>query len=270
MTLAHRVPAAAESEFSVSWTRQEQGGSAGFGEAWFIHGMLEDERTWLRLESQVDAAVSLRPHFPWSSRNGQTWGREASGSEWIGRFVAAQPARPDIVVCHSYGCNAVLDHLVWHQDHQPDVLVLVAPFYAACRDEIRWSKLMDLADGLEQLIAESIKVQDPAGRYRGELLKDITAKIRDRLGVYGWFEFLSLYLASPDLPLERLRCPTLIVSGRDDRYSPSDACDRLAAALPHAEHVVLDANHFLQETHSSELAAAIRRFATTTERAIQS
>ena len=258
-----QIPATSGGHYAVTWKREISPGQSPFNEAWYIHGMLEDERTWKGLHERLGPRSSVRPQFPWSSRLGSSWGREAAGPDWIKRFFDAQTVRPDLIVCHSYGCNATLEYLLRHEAHQPDFLVLVAPFYAARSEDVRWDNLTDFISGLEHLIAESISVQDARGRYKGDLLKEMTAKIRDRLGVYGWFEFLSLYLASPDLPLRRLRSRTLVVSGQLDRYSPSAACEQLAAALPRAEHLVLEAGHFMQETHSETLAEAIVKFAVT-------
>lgn len=56
--------------------------------------------------------------------------------------------------------------------------------------------------------------------------------------------------------------PTLVVHGALDTLTPPAAGAWLAAALPHARHVVLPrAAHAPQVSHSTELAAAIREFA---------
>lgn len=237
------------------------GADDGLAPAWFIHGMLEDEHCWKALLALLDAAGAAVPHLPWSARDGSDWGSVAESHAWIARFAQTRHEPVRLMVAHSYGCNALLEYLLLHPARQPQALVLVAPFYRASRAEISWQTFRGLAGGLEALLAESITIQDTRGRYQGWLLDEMVARVRDRLGVYGWAEFLKLFLRAPDLPLERLQCPVLVVSGEHDSYSVPATNADLARDLPQACHLTIEgAGHFPHITHAAQLAAHIRAF----------
>lgn len=248
----------------TGWTAscdERLGFNRSLGELWFVHGMLEDQNTWTSLIDRLDPGSACIPHFPWSARGGSAWGREASASRWFDAFRSARSSRPTAIVCHSFGCSAVLEHLLLDNGPQPDVLVLIAPFYCRAREEVTWARFEALVGGLERLIADSISVQDPRGRYSGWLGQEMALKVRDRLGVYGWFEFLASFLRTPDLPLSRLTARTLVISGERDVYSTRGDAGRLVEDLPNAQHlVVADSGHFLHQTHGDEIAKAIADF----------
>lgn len=252
------APAAGASATVIA---ERHGTRSELGEAWFIHGMLEDEHSWKQLEQAMDCALSVRPHFPWSAKFGADWAIERGGAEWIGAFADRRAHMPRIIVCHSYGCNAMLEYLLRDGQPQPEILVLVSPFYQAARADVSWDVLTGLIGGLERLIGESIAAQDARKRYTGDLLADMVRRVRDRLGVYGWAEFLRLFLRSPDLPLHKLHSRTLVVSGAGDYYSRHERNRELAAAIPGARHLHFeDGGHFVQQTHSQALARAISDF----------
>ena len=231
--------------------------------SWFVHGMLEDDRCWLDLVAALNPPLALLPHFPWSAHGASDWGRQAEGHQWIGEFADQQPL-PGLMVAHSYGSNALLEYLLLHPAHQPEVLVLIAPFYRASRSQVEWETFLNLAHGLEPLLAESITIQDKRGRYAGWLLDNMVQHLRDRLGVYGWVEFLKLFLRAPDLDLTHLDCPTLIISGANDAYSLVQTNAELAANLPNAHHVCIPATgHFPHITHAAQVASLIQDFVIT-------
>lgn len=246
-----------------------RGSRAALGRSWFVHGMLEDQHCWKALLDILDPAEALVPQFPWSAQNGSDWGRQAEGHAWLQHFAQAQPGKPQLMLAHSYGCNALLEYLLLNPAQQPAALVLLSPFYRAQREEIAWSTFRTLADGLEPLLAESITIQDTRGRYTGWLLEEMVTRVRDRLGVYGWAEFLKLFLRAPDLPLERLQCPVLVVSGEHDAYSVPATNQALAQRLPQGQHLgIAGAGHFPHITHAEQLAAGIAAFAAASFNAI--
>lgn len=231
------------------------------GKAWFVHGMIEDDKCWRELAALLNQEVSLMPHFPWSAQQGSTWGSEAEAHAWIAGFASKQDEPAEVAVAHSFGCNALLEYLLLNPWQQPKALILISPFYRPSREHINWETLLDLANGLEPLIGESIAIHDARGRYTGWLRDEMVSRLRDRLGVYGWAEFLKLFLRAPDLPLQRLHCPTLVISGQNDRYCRPQTNAELAAALPSGRHVSIDgAGHFPQITHATEASRHIRAF----------
>ena len=65
---------------------------------------------------------------------------------------------------------------------------------------------------------------------------------------------------SPDLPVERIAAPTLLLWGDDDPISPVAVGRHLQARLPSARlHVVRGGRHDLARTHAAEVAPLIVR-----------
>lgn len=65
---------------------------------------------------------------------------------------------------------------------------------------------------------------------------------------------------SPDLPVERIAAPTLLLWGDDDPISPVAVGRHLQARLPSATlHVVRGGGHDLARTHAAEVAPLIVR-----------
>ena len=229
--------------------------------AWFIHGMLEDERNWSALIECLGIGDARVERFPWSAQSGQYWGVGVDCKHWIDRIDQRDRAPPGMMVAHSYGCNVLLEYLLAQPDRQPEVLVLVSPFFRESKDDVTWATLQQLIDGLEGLIAESIQFSDRGHRYSGELLEDIITRIRDRLGVYGWVQFLQLFLNAPNLELHKLRSRTLVVSGDRDGYCPVDSLILLGQRISDsAVHIIPSGGHFAQLTHARQVADEICRF----------
>lgn len=258
-------PAALSAKSNRPTILERQGLRSELGDVMFVHGMLEDENTWQGLAEALDAERSVQPHFPWSAKFGSHWGAEKDGPEWIAEFIREYQRIPRMVVCHSYGCNVVLEYLLHEKESAwPDVLVLICPFYRSSRADVTWDTLKGLVSGMERLICDSIAVRDVRKRYTGELLDDMVTHVRDRLGVYGWAEFFKVFLRSPDLQLHKFRggaMRTMVVSGVGDRYSSHESNDALASSIQGAMHLrIEDGGHFVQTTHSELLACAIADF----------
>lgn len=82
---------------------------------------------------------------------------------------------------------------------------------------------------------------------------------REALTLYGW----SPLLYDPKLRhrLHRVKLPTLVLWGEDDRVAPVDYGRRYAAALPSAIFdVVPRAGHYMHDEHPAGLARRIRAF----------
>lgn len=228
--------------------------------AWFVHGMLETESSWLPLIKSLDPETAETPEFPWSAQSNEDWTEGCESRNLVRAFIDKQKQVADVLIGHSYGCNALLELLGEAGIHQPKALVLFCPFYAEDRSKFTWDYFTTLADGLEELIRDSLKSQDHRGRYNGWLLESMTGKIKDRLGFLGWFEFVKMYVRSSSLNLDAITCPTLIISGNADKYSEVATHALLASRMPNATHLVFDGGHFVHMTHADEAALAITNF----------
>lgn len=230
--------------------------------SWFIHGMLEDEHSWTPLLEQLQLPQPLAPRFPWSAQDEPYWGLQKPCADWLrdGNFAGAAP--PNLIVAHSFGCSVAMEYLCEHPNKQPDLLVLVSPFWRARREAIDWPLLRHMIAGIDDLIGDSVRLADKTGRYAGARGRIVAERLRERLGVYGWVEFLKAFMRSPDLPLDRLACRTLVVAGRHDCHIPIESLDQLAMSLPSASlHVFEDGGHFTHITHAARLSSLISALA---------
>ncbi len=223
-----------------------------------IHGMLEDHKIWLPLNKALGLSKSLMPNFPWSAEIDPYWGDLGTGDTWVEKTLENISDPLNLIICHSFGCNAALELFTLKPELQPEYLVLISPFYRSDRDDVSWKTVQSLIDGLEPLIVESIACFDKKDRYHGEILALMVEKIRDKLGIYGWTEFYKLFLRSPLLQLEKLKSKVIIISGENDNYCPFQESEKLATAIPNAVHHLLpNAGHFAMITHEKQIAKYI-------------
>lgn len=225
--------------------------------AWFVHGMLEDERSWAPLQRALPRFRAAAPRLPWSALGDPYWCLDRPSVDWLRALDDTTRPPPDLVVGHSFGCNTLLEYLCEHPARQPRLLVLVSPFWRPRRDAIDWPLLRGMVQDIDGLIQESIALSDPSGRYAGSRGLAVARRLQDRLGVYGWTEFLKAFLRSPDLPIQRLRCRTLVVGGHHDSHVPVLSLEQLARALPAASLLLEDGGHFAQITHAAAMARQI-------------
>ena len=88
-------------------------------------------------------------------------------------------------------------------------------------------------------------------------------RVQDRIGPYGWVRFFETYLRTPQLRLDRIVVPCLIISGAQDiAASPADA-RALASALPFARarvHIIQDCGHFPMTERAEAFGALVNDF----------
>ena len=73
-------------------------------------------------------------------------------------------------------------------------------------------------------------------------------------------EWITAARSSPDLPVEKIAAPTLLIWGDADPISPVAVGRHLAERIPDAHlHVVSGGDHDIAQTHAAELAPLIER-----------
>jgi pimeloyl-ACP methyl ester carboxylesterase len=91
----------------------------------------------------------------------------------------------------------------------------------------------------DDLIRAGIVARRAGPPPAADLLEAMVAKVRDRIGPYGWLRFFDLFTETPFLDLSRVDVPCLVVGGGLDTASyPADSAG-LAAALPDARLEIL-------------------------------
>jgi pimeloyl-ACP methyl ester carboxylesterase len=234
----------------------------------FLHGLQENARCWdqvtAALPDDVDAWVF---GLPWDGAHGDAWAMEREPGVWIERALAQLPYRPDVLVAHSFGANALLDHLDATGTPDDLRLVLLAPFFRATRAEFDWRLLsyyltdfhLFLAGGITSRRARTI---DP------DVLLGMSLKVRDRVGAYGWLRFMELFTRTPLLDLAGLTMPVAVVGGERDIASYPADCTALAAALPDATvEIVEGCGHHLMVEAPERVVRIVRELAERQDRA---
>ena len=227
----------------------------------FIHGMVEDWDIWESLQKYLEDYDLWFLKFPWESSGGQFWGKELSPESWLRDGIDLMPRKPNMVVAHSFAANAFLELVSADNSVTPEKIVLISPFFRKTRDEIDWSVLSHYVNHFLELIQESVQIRDVSRRLDSEMEIAISEKIRERLGVYGWTEFLKILLLSPDLNFDSFETPVLVLTGESDIASRPINCEELAQIFPSGRaHVFKESGHFCMIEEPRKVAEEIINF----------
>lgn len=227
------------------------------------HG-LEDQWTgWLPLAAHLDPSwrvVAL--DLPWRSGNDYRW-RHRSAADWLGDALDLLDARPDVLVAHSLGANAVLQLLCAGDTRPGPVAALVCPMYRPPRQPVTW-KMFDRArttfvahihEGVRARLGARVTGMDPA------VLETMMSLALDRVGPEGFVTVFQQFISSAELTLGEVRVPTLLVAGGADPTLSPDAALALADAMPGGRALVTDAyDHFCHVRDPVGVAAQITTF----------
>jgi pimeloyl-ACP methyl ester carboxylesterase len=172
----------------------------------------------------------------------------------------AVPGGVDVIVAHSFAANLVLEQIAAGDLGAPSALVLIAPFYRAHPDDFDFDTLEAYLHGLLGILDEGLRVSAFAD-LDPEVRTAMAARVRERIGPYGWMRFFDAYLRTPMVDLTRVDLPVLVMGGVDDvAAAPSDAT-AVAKGLPHARlELLADCGHFPMIQQPELTAVLLRRF----------
>jgi pimeloyl-ACP methyl ester carboxylesterase len=227
----------------------------------FVHGLEEGWEVWEAL------AVRLSPRLrtfcldlPWSGRNRYRWTHSSSARGWIARGLELMPRPLSVAVAHSFGVNALLEHLHVRGPRSLDAAVLVSPFYRG-RQELPWPLFYHYMDNFQRFLEAGVQVRRSPRRVASEPDSVLARKVFDRMGPVGCLQFLNIFARTPRLDLGRLKFPVLIVGGEEDFYSLPADCEELRRALPRAEtHLLPRCGHFGMIEQPETLSRLIEEF----------
>jgi pimeloyl-ACP methyl ester carboxylesterase len=261
-TTAWRTESATAHGYKLTLTRP-----AGDGERpslslmTFIHGLGMGADLWLRLQEHLGG--QFRTAFltlPWEGSQGTLWGRAARPEEWIEAAVAMLPGPPDVLVAHSFASNALLEWLARPGAVLPRAAVLVSPVYKPAAGVVRWAELAHRVHSFLDLLREGM-CASTGHQVAPDREMTIADKVRDRVGVYGWYEFLRLLLNTPFLDLGAVACPVLVLGGANDLASSRQECAALAGGLPRARAALSpEAGHFCMAQDADWFVREIKTF----------
>lgn len=230
----------------------------------FAHGLEDSWESWLPLARQ------LRPEWravavdlPWRPGSDYRWHSRPSAA-WLGSALDGLDRRPDLIVAHSYGANALLELLCARDPRVPDRAVLICPLYRPPGLAITWRVFDRARRAFEQHIHDSVRsrlgaraaVLDP------EVVDLMIAKAVDRIGPAGFLAVFDRLTSSSALALDRIEAQVLVLAGGSDpSLSPATAA-ALAGRITGARlSVDDDYDHFCYARRAREVAAAVHAFA---------
>ncbi len=233
----------------------------------FIHGAAFDHSVW-QWQSRYFAhhghsvlAVDLPGH-------GRSPGapRESIGdyAEWIAAVLDAVGLPQAALVGHSMGSLIALETALRHGPRVTKLALVgtSAPmpvsdaFIAAAREE------PPVGLEMEAVWGHARGVQLASSAVPGASLLSASRRLnaRSKAGaLHAALEACNAYRVEPD-KLAALRVPTLVVAGRRDQMTQFKAGQAMAAAIPGAQLVALDAGHSIMSEAPRDLVAALRGF----------
>ena len=229
----------------------------------FVHGMEEGWEVWQALQAGLPHSFRLVSlDLPWSGRTDYRDAFSREAREWISDGLELVPGGADYVVAHSFGSNALLEHLSARGTGTLKGIVLIAPFYKGRAEDLDWALLRHYVDRFQDLMEDGIRVRLAARQGDATLASAMAEKVRDRIGPYGWTHFFLSLGRTPSLDLAPIRkIPCLIIGGAHDFASFPRDCEELASNHGNATVTILpDCGHFCMLDNPSDVSRLIERF----------
>ncbi|OKI61476.1 alpha/beta fold hydrolase [Micromonospora sp. CB01531] len=228
-----------------------------------VHGLADHGSTW------QDLAVRLGPGYrcyavdaPWSGDPGRSLVDSAGPAQWLRRALAAVPEPVDVLVGHSFGANAVLDHLATGAPPTVSAAVLLAPLVRPADQAPHPVLIARTRAAIRQVVADGLRARlgPRAAHVADDLLATMVDKALQRVPDGAADLVLDRLLATPRPALGQVRTPILVLAGRDDQRLAGVRANSLAV-LPAAQvRVRPHYGHFCHITQATEVAAECAEF----------
>jgi pimeloyl-ACP methyl ester carboxylesterase len=226
-----------------------------------IHGLEEGWEIWEPLAERL--AQRLRVFcldLPWSGRSRYDWADDTRVRSWIARGLALVPGPVSVVVAHSFGASALLEHFDARGPGSIEAAVLMSPFYRG-RQEFSWALFEHYMGNFPRFLEAGIQARRPAVRESSEPDAVLARKVFALIGPRGCLQFLNLFARTPRLELAGLDIPFLLLGGGEDFYSLPADCEALRRALPRAEARLLPGcGHFAMIEQPEVLSSLMVEF----------
>lgn len=250
--------------------RRSRAGSGGA--LLLLHGLANSATVWNGFVEHYSGLETRAADMPWRGDGVPGWSHR---DDLPGRVAEAmrEASHEDgvVVVAHSFSANLLLALFDRELASGGDPvarygvrgMVLVSPFYRPDPHDFRWADISRYLNDFHLIMADGIRVH--AGtRVGADLRHEMSLRVRDFVGPYGWTRFYQTYLDTPWLRLEALRVPCLVLSGEQDFAAPSGEALALAGRLPDARvHVLPGCGHFLMSESPSRFAGLVDEFVRT-------
>ncbi|MGZ5097426.1 MAG: alpha/beta fold hydrolase [Usitatibacter sp.] len=233
----------------------------------FVHGAAFDHSVW-QWQSRYFAHhgyTALAVDLPGHGRSpGAVRHTIAAMADWVASFIEAGGFASASVAGHSMGSLVALETAIRHPLRVSKLALIGASapmpvgeaFLAAARDNSPAAFDMETVWGHAR---GAVLAQSPVpgisllGASRG-----LNARAHDGV-LHADLNACHAYQPSMEA-IRALRVPTLVLAGRRDQMTPMKAGKALAAEIPGAKLVVIDAGHSMMSEAPRETLDALRRF----------
>lgn len=230
----------------------------------FAHGLEDVWASWQPLAAEL--AAELDPSWrlvaldlPWRAGNDYRW-RTRQPGQWLADGLDLVGRVPDALVAHSFGANAALE-LMCALDPRPGrAAALICPFYRLPRHRVTWRMFDRSMATFVEHIREGLlaRLGPRAGSMEPEVLETMMKLAQDRVGPLGFLTVFQQFVASADLPLDRVEQPTLVLAGGADPTLSREAALALGDGMPGARALIRDDyDHFCHLRHARGVAALV-------------
>ncbi len=233
----------------------------------FIHGAAFDHSVW-QWQSRYLAHhgyTVLAPDLPAHGRSPGTARTSIAGmADWVAALIEAAGLARAAVVGHSMGSLVALEAAIRHPA-RVSRLALVGtaapmgvgePFLAAARDDSPAAFDMESTWGLAR--GSQLATSPVPGTSLWGASRALNGRAHEGV-LHADLQACHDYRPSLEA-IRALRLPTLVAVGRRDQMTPMKAGRVLAAEIPGAKTVTLDAGHSMMSEAPRELLGALREF----------
>ncbi|MGV9319636.1 alpha/beta fold hydrolase [Streptomyces sp. NPDC003660] len=224
-----------------------------------LHGLAGSGSVWREYEQlALDGVEIWEGVLPWGAEGDPGWSVHGDPAEHVARALDAVPGGADAVIVHSFTAGPALEVLARRAvGGGPRAAVVVAPFHRRNPGDFTWYDALYYLSGFDRILEEGLRI-GAGDRVTPALRAAMAARVRDRVGPYGWQQFFGAYLRSPDLEVAALCLPVLVVAGTEDFAAPPDDARALAGALPDGRFELFeDCGHFAMAEQPLRFADAV-------------
>ncbi|GAA2974440.1 alpha/beta fold hydrolase [Actinokineospora diospyrosa] len=191
--------------------------------------------------------------LPWRAGNDYRWTSDGDAGAWLRRALDEVPEPVEVLIGHSFGANAVLQHLA---EVAAVPALLLVPFYPTAAEPYERA----YAD-FRAIMAEGLRLRLGSRVVEDELVDAMVDQTARRAGEHGLGALFDQFRRTAKLPLAEVRTPTMVLTCSGDRALPPDRAHALAAAMLAAEvRLVPGGTHFQHLDRPERVAAALTEF----------